>query len=918
MWRQDGAGPLPAALLRDLERALGPRGVSVDPEDRRAHARDSWLRERLFERAGGVERLPAAVVWPRRPESVGAVLELARRAGVPVVPFGRGTGTEGAARAVSGGITLCTGRLQQVGPPNPESGEIEVQAGVGLAELERHLARFGLGLGLRTVDAGAGTLGGRYASGYTSDGREEGLESVLRQVELYGSDAQPHVLVRGDRPGGGADWIRCLAGAEGTAGVVVGARVAVRPRAEARRLRLFRFRGFERGIDGARALAQSSLRPTVARLFSELEGLLPPRPPSPAAWEALGPSRAVEAVARSVLRRAERTARSARGLVSAALDGAAEASWLLVGFEGAPEVCRMEIEAATELLVRLGAENLGPRLAEQWWRARVPAAFARSRAALVGRIRDQIDLSASWDRVPPLLRHMREAVGGQGRLGVELVRIQPSGAGLELVLETSVSELRGRAALERHEQLWRALLQAVHEGGGALSQRSGVGLARAGGVARSIGAGGARVQGALRSAADPEGLLNPDKQGGARFGPVRRPQSQDLPSSSWPEGLASAVGEANLLERAGRPVARAPDARALLALTRVAFAHGWSLHTEQHGGRPAEDALEVDLGLLDGVPRISEHACLVTCEAGVGLDRLEPMLARHGVTLGRLHPGAWGCTVGEALAHGYLVSRAGPRAERCLALEAALPHGEAVSTRIAPRNVAGPSVMHGFIGARGRYGIITAATLRIQRRPQALVGLAFGFEALSGAIGFARGLMDGGLEPRAVRVRMLESGVVAAVEIEGDDAEHLEVRRRWVMQLATGQGGGLRRADAEDIEARGRGQAVEIELPWSSVADAAEALGGMTYGEIAIDLVRAWGATVFVPARDPAARVAAAEWGLEHGGRVAAPSELACSSGRRFGDRVAAQLAPDVLSLSAGVGTGYPAAHGARSETAGR
>src|SRR5215211_497942 len=71
--------------------------------------------------------LPAAVALPRSTEEVSAVLRLASRHGIPVVPRGAGSGLVGAANAIDGGITLVLTRLDAVlehglfYPPDPAS-----------------------------------------------------------------------------------------------------------------------------------------------------------------------------------------------------------------------------------------------------------------------------------------------------------------------------------------------------------------------------------------------------------------------------------------------------------------------------------------------------------------------------------------------------------------------------------------------------------------------------------------------------------------------------------------------------------------------------------------------------------------------------------------------------------------------------
>jgi glycolate oxidase len=77
------------AWTADLRAALGDDGVLTDPDVTSAYARD----QAMLAPAG----TPAAVVFPRSTADVVAVMEVASRHRVPVVPRGAGSGLAGPA-----------------------------------------------------------------------------------------------------------------------------------------------------------------------------------------------------------------------------------------------------------------------------------------------------------------------------------------------------------------------------------------------------------------------------------------------------------------------------------------------------------------------------------------------------------------------------------------------------------------------------------------------------------------------------------------------------------------------------------------------------------------------------------------------------------------------------------------------------
>ena len=90
----------------ELQDALGSDGVLLDPDVTASYARD----QAMLAPAG----TPAAVVFPRSTDDVVAVMQVASRHGVPVVPRGAGSGLAGSSNAVDGAITLVMTRMDAV------------------------------------------------------------------------------------------------------------------------------------------------------------------------------------------------------------------------------------------------------------------------------------------------------------------------------------------------------------------------------------------------------------------------------------------------------------------------------------------------------------------------------------------------------------------------------------------------------------------------------------------------------------------------------------------------------------------------------------------------------------------------------------------------------------------------------------
>src|SRR5262249_58680887 len=99
-----GRREIDAPLLGELRALLGER-VSTAASVREHHGKD----ESYFPYAP-----PDAVVFPESTEEVRAVVDLCRRYGTPIIPFGAGTSLEGHVLAIRGGVCIDLSRMNKV------------------------------------------------------------------------------------------------------------------------------------------------------------------------------------------------------------------------------------------------------------------------------------------------------------------------------------------------------------------------------------------------------------------------------------------------------------------------------------------------------------------------------------------------------------------------------------------------------------------------------------------------------------------------------------------------------------------------------------------------------------------------------------------------------------------------------------
>jgi D-lactate dehydrogenase (cytochrome) len=144
--------PVPAEMIEALRERFGER-CSTALAIREQHGRDESPID---------APPPEAVVFCESTEDVAAVVKLADRHAVPVIPFGVGSSLEGHLLAVQGGVSIDLSRMDKVLAVNAEDLTVTVQAGVTRTGVNDDIRHTGL---FFPIDPGAdASIGGMCAT----------------------------------------------------------------------------------------------------------------------------------------------------------------------------------------------------------------------------------------------------------------------------------------------------------------------------------------------------------------------------------------------------------------------------------------------------------------------------------------------------------------------------------------------------------------------------------------------------------------------------------------------------------------------------------------------------------------------------------------------------------------------------------
>ena len=477
----EGAVPPPSrldpAVLGELRGAVGDDAVLTDDDSRRLRTRGKSTPDLLRARAGDLGDAPDAVVRPSDAGQVAAVLEIAVRHHLAVVPFGGGTAVTGGLVArregFAGVLSLDLGRMARLLAVDPVSMTATLEPGLRGPEAEALLAEHGLTLGHYPQSFEFASIGGFAAtrsSGQSSAGygRFDAMVVGLTAV----TPAGPLTLGTAPASAAGPDLRQVLLGSEGAFGVITSVTVRVRRRPEAATYDGWRWPSFAAGAAAMRSLAQSGRLPTVLRLSDETESAL-----SLAHPDRIGA-------------------------------GAAGGCLMIVGHEGDAAVVAERRAAVAGVLADLGGVDEGEGPGRDWVAGRFAAPYLRDAMLDVGVLVETLETATFWSRAERVHADVQAALRAAlpGALVLcHISHVYETGCSLYF----TVAAEAGDDPLSRWRSAKAAATDAMVAAGATITHHHAVGVDHRPWLEDEIGPLGVRVLRAIKAELDPTGVLNP-------------------------------------------------------------------------------------------------------------------------------------------------------------------------------------------------------------------------------------------------------------------------------------------------------------------------------------------------------------------------------------------------------------------------
>lgn len=264
---------LDAHHIAALRALVGDDAVSTARADLDLHSLDQSHHDAIT---------PEVVIFPTQAQQVAAVLKYAHDQHIAVTPWGVGTGLEGGAIPIYGGILVSFERMNRIVTVHADDFQVTVQPGIGHKDLNAELARIGL---FFPPDPGANaSIGGMLANnaaGIRTVKYGASKDNVLKMQVALADGRLIDVGSRSVKQASGYDLLHLFVGSEGTLGLITEATLKLVPVPNLMSAAVVAFPSVESAVETVVAVRGSGLDPAAlefidaahCRMLRETAGL---------------------------------------------------------------------------------------------------------------------------------------------------------------------------------------------------------------------------------------------------------------------------------------------------------------------------------------------------------------------------------------------------------------------------------------------------------------------------------------------------------------------------------------------------------------------------------------------------------------------------------------------------------------------
>lgn len=449
--------------IKDLQKIVGVDNVLTNYEERICYSYDG-----TFQRG-----IPEAVIFPGSTEEVAEIVKLANKEKFSIFPRGAGTGLSGGSIPQSEGVALVLTRMNRIKEINKEDLLAVVEAGVITGMFHQEVEKQGLFYPPDPASLKTCTMGGNVAE--NAGGPRAFKYGVTRDYVLGLEVVTPIGKIM--RTGGrtvknvtGYDLTRLLTGSEGTLGIITEITVRLLPKPRDKKTALVIFDKLDYAAKTVTAIISEGVIPATLELMDKI------------------------------------TIECVENHAGLGLPIDAEAI-LLMEVDGSAAQVAEDIQVIENICKNNNCRAIEvaslPEERERLWKARrsVSSAIVQLKPTKISE-----DATVPRSKIPEMVRRLREIAS---KYNLHLPVFGHAGDGN--LHPNIIADKNDKEEMERVEKAIAEIFQAALDLGGTLSGEHGIGVMKKPYLQRELGEEGLEYLKSIKTAVDPNNILNPGK-----------------------------------------------------------------------------------------------------------------------------------------------------------------------------------------------------------------------------------------------------------------------------------------------------------------------------------------------------------------------------------------------------------------------
>lgn len=463
-------------IRSELEDIVGVENVSTSDMNKIVYGVDYFWISRMWADRG--KRPPYAdyIVFPKSPKEISQILKVANYYKIPVHTWGGGSGSQGGALPMAGGIIMDLKRLNKLIEIDEESRTITAETGMIYQQLEWHANQRGYStmhipscltcctIGGALAHRGIGIMSTKYGK---IDDQCIRMEVVLPNGDIINTLPVP-------KHAAGPDLNQIFIGSEGTLGVITKATLKLFELPENRQFGGFMFPSISEGLAAGRDIMQKC-KPSILRLYDEAETV---------------------------------------SIIKSILGVPKKGAFMNLALEGIKEIVDVEMKIVKDIVKKYNGEDMGPEYGEKWFENRITF-FYPGHIMDIPQMFGTMDTVADYRNVEKIYWAMKNAVESNFP-GVRFIahcsHWYEWGTMIydRFIMDNPPED--PEEAIRLHNQIWNTGVRAAMANGGVINDHHGIGLKLSRLMKEQYGPAMQVFEG-LKKSLDPNGIMNPYKLG---------------------------------------------------------------------------------------------------------------------------------------------------------------------------------------------------------------------------------------------------------------------------------------------------------------------------------------------------------------------------------------------------------------------